>query len=196
MDEDRSGKAFKMETHGKTYYSTDRREQYKRRALEADLLKLTVALVAEVLIFLVWFDGPARERYEILVHIALPIFIVLPVINYRYLIVVPFIAFLPDLARGFGIDISHSLVILPFVFLAAFLPFIRRPKTALIAGYAAFAIWASHLIVDARKYAVIENVGGYPWSDLVLYALLLTVGGFLLMQALRLNESNVDAERL
>ena len=179
-----------METHRKTYYSTDRREQYKKRAFEADLLKLAVAIVAELLIFFVWFDGPARERYEILVHIALPICIVLPILNYRYLIVVPFIAFLPDVARAIGIDISHSLVILPLVFLAAFVPFIRRPKTALVAGYAACAIWASHLIVDARKYTPIQNVGGYLWSDLVLYALLLTIIGFLLLQLLRFSETN------
>ncbi len=102
---------------------TDQRERYKRRAFEADLLKLTVAILAELFIFFVWFDGPARERYEILVHIALPICIVLPIINYRYLIVVPFIAFLPDLARAFGIEISHSLVILPLVFVAGFVPF-------------------------------------------------------------------------
>ncbi len=108
-----------METQRKTYYTTDGREQYKRRAFEADLLKLVIAIVAELVIFFIWFDGPARERYEILVHIALPIFIVLPIINYRYLIVVPFIAFLPDVARAIGIDISHSLVILPLVFLAA-----------------------------------------------------------------------------
>jgi hypothetical protein len=88
-------------------------------------------------------------------------------------------------ARVIGIDISHSIVILPLVFLAAFVPFIRRPKTALVAGYAAFAIWASHFIVDARKYTVIQNVGGYLWSDLVFYALLLTVIGFLLLQLLR-----------
>jgi hypothetical protein len=138
-----------------------------------------------LLVFFLWLDGPARERYEILAHIALPILIVLPIINYRYLIVVPFIAFLPDLARAFDIDISHSVAILPLVFVAGFVPFIRRPKTALIAGYAALAIWASHLIVDARKYAIIGNVGGYPWSDLVLYTLLLTVLGFLLVQALR-----------
>ncbi|MGZ4921391.1 MAG: hypothetical protein ACXV3U_04230 [Halobacteriota archaeon] len=183
-----------MEAHKKTYYPRDTNEQYTRRALEADLLKLTAALVAELLIFLVWFDGPARERYEILVHIALPICIVLPIINYRHLIVVPFIAFLPDVARAFGIEISHSLVILPFVFMAGFVPFIRRPKTALIAGYAASAIWASHLIVDARKYAVIQNIGGYPWSALVLYSLFLTVVGFLLLWFLRLNEIDKDKE--
>jgi hypothetical protein len=185
-----------METHRKTYYSADQREQYKRRAFEADLIKLSVAIIAELLIFFVWFDGPARERYEILVHIALPICIVLPILNYRYLIVVPFIAFLPDLARAFGIEISHSLIVLPFVFVAAFMPFIRRPKTALIAGYAASAIWASHLIVDARKYTTIQNVEGYLWSDLVLYALLLTVIGFLLLQLLRFGETDTIAEKL
>lgn len=70
-----------METRESTYYSTDRREQYKKRALEADLLKLVIAIVLELLIFLIWFEGPARERYEILVHAALPICIVLPIIN-------------------------------------------------------------------------------------------------------------------
>lgn len=157
-----------MNTYEASHHPTDQSEQYKRRASQADLLKLTVAIVAELVIFLLWFDGPARERYEILVHIALPICIVLPIINYRYLIVVPFIAFLPDVARAIGIDISHSLAILPVVFVAAFLPFIRRPKTALIAAYAATAIYASHLVIDTRKYALVESVGGYPWSNLVL----------------------------
>ncbi|MGA3359985.1 MAG: hypothetical protein ABSC87_07245 [Halobacteriota archaeon] len=185
-----------METRESTYYSTDRREQYKKRALEADLLKLVIAIVLELLIFMIWFEGPARERYEILVHAALPISIVLTIINYRYLILVPFIAFLPDVARAIGINISHSLVILPLVFIAAFVPFVRRPKTALVAGYAACAIWASHLVVDARKYTPIQNVGGYLWSDLVFYALLLTVIGFLLVQLLRFGETNAMAEKL
>jgi len=179
-----------MEMQGTAYYPTDRKQQYKRRALQGDLLKLTVAIVAELFIFLIWFDGPPRERYEILVHIALPICIVLPIVNYRYLVLVPFITFLPDVARAIGIDISHSLVILPFVFLAAFVPFVRRPKTALVAGYAATAIWASHFIIDARKYTTIQNVGGYPWSDLVLYTLLLTVLGFLLVQFLHFGDAN------
>jgi hypothetical protein len=109
------------------------------------------------------------------------------------LIVVPFIAFLPDVARAFDVNISHSLAILPLVFVAAVLPFIRRPKTALIVAYAATAVCASHLIVDARKYAIIESFSGYPWSDLVLYALLLTVVGFLLTQVLRFgDDSNGD----
>ncbi|MGZ5563381.1 MAG: hypothetical protein ACXWEM_06065 [Halobacteriota archaeon] len=184
-----------MNTYEASYYPTGQGEQYKRRAFQADLLKLTVAVVAELVIFLLWFDGPARERYEILVHVALPICIVLPIINYRYLIVVPFIAFLPDVARAFDIDISHSLAILPLVFVAGFVPFIRRPKTALIAAYAATAVCASHLIIDARKYAIVESFSGYPWSDLVLYTFLLTVVGFLLMQVLRLgdNHSNRDS---
>jgi hypothetical protein len=183
-----------VNTYEASYYPTDQGEQYKRRAFQADLLKLTVAVVAELVIFLLWFDGPTRERYEILVHVALPICILLPIINYRYLIVVPFIAFLPDVARAFDIDISHSLAILPLVFVAAFLPFIRRPKTALIAAYAATAICASHLIVDARKYAIIESFSGYPWSDLVLYALLLTVVGFLLTQVLRFGDDNSNGD--
>ncbi len=179
-----------MNAYEASYYPTDQRKQYERRAFQADLLKLTVAIVAELVIFLLWFDGPARERYEILVHVALPICIVLPILNYRYLILVPFIAFLPDVARAFGIGISHSLALLPIVFLAASVPFVRRPKTALIAGYAAFAIVASHLIIDSRKYAITENVAGYPWSDLVLYALLLTVLGFLLVQVLRFGDGH------
>jgi len=185
-----------METQRETYYKTDGREQYNRRAFEADLLKLVIAVVAELVIFFIWFDGPARERYEILVHIALPVCILLPILNYRYLIVVPFIAFLPDVGRAIGIDISHSLVILPLVFLAGFLPFIRRPKTALIAGYAAFSIYASHLIIDTRKYAIIENVDGYLWNNMVLYALLLTLIGFLLVQLLRFSDTNKMAEEL
>jgi hypothetical protein len=193
-DEDRSGKAFNMETQRKTYFSTDRREQYKRRAFEADLLKLTIAVVAELIIFFIWFNGPPRERYEIIAHVVLAVCIVLPIINYRYLIVVPFIAFLPDLARALGIDISHSLVILPLVFVAAFLPFIRRPRTALIAGYAACAIYASHLIIDMRKYATIENVGWYPWSDMILYVLILTVLGFLLVQVLRFGDDRFKGD--
>ena len=179
-----------MNTYEASYYLTDQRKQYERRAFQTDLLKLTVAIVAELVIFLLWFDGPARERYEILVHVALPICIVLPILNYRYLIVVPFIAFLPDMARALGIEISHSLALLPIVFLAAFVPFVRRPKTALIAGYAAFAIVASHLIIDSRKYVITENVAGYPWSDLVLYTLLLTVLGFLLTQVLRFGDGH------
>lgn len=174
-----------MNTYEASYYLTDQRKQYERRAFQTDLLKLTVAIVAELVIFLLWFDGPARERYEILVHVALPICIVLPILNYRYLIVVPFIAFLPDMARALGIEISHSLALLPIVFVAAFVPFVRRPKTALIAGYAAFSIVASHLIIDSRKYAITENVAEYPWTHLVLYTLLLTVLGFLLVQVLR-----------
>jgi hypothetical protein len=111
MDEDRSGKDFNMETQRRSYYPTDQIEQYKRRALEADLIKLAVAIVAQLLFFYLWFNLPPRERYEIIAHVALAVCIVFPIINYRYLIVVPFIAFLPDLARAFGIDISHSLVI-------------------------------------------------------------------------------------
>src|SRR5659263_771623 len=101
-----------METQRNTYYTTDRREQYKRRAFEADLLKRVIAVVAELVIFFIWFDGPARERYEILVHIALPICILLPILNYRYLLVVPFIAFIPAAARVIRIDLSHSPVLL------------------------------------------------------------------------------------
>lgn len=189
-----------METHGRIYHPTDQIEQYKRRVLGADLIKLSVAVVAQLLFFYLWFSLPPRERYEIIAHVALAVCIVFPIINYRYLIVVPFIAFLPDLARGFdfvnSIEISHSLIVLPFVFLAGFVPFIRRPKTALIAGYAAFAIYASHLIVDTRKYVSIENIGGYLWSDMVLYTLILTFVGFLLVQFLRFTENNVATDGL
>ncbi|MGZ4862861.1 MAG: hypothetical protein ACXV2E_08800, partial [Halobacteriota archaeon] len=94
-----------METT-KTIRSADRRAEYNRQALEADLLKLTIAIAAELLILLIWFLGPARERYEVLVHVALPLCIVFPVISYRYLLLVPFIAFLPDVARVLGIEIS------------------------------------------------------------------------------------------
>ncbi len=178
-----------MDTH-RTYYPIDRSERYRREAFGVSLLKLTAAIVALCLTFFVWFDGPAMERYEILVHIALPVCIVLPLINYRYLIVVPFIAFLPDLARAFGIASSHTVVILPLIFAAAFVPFIRRPKTALIAAYAACAIWASHLIVDARKYVITGNFGQYPWADLLLYALLLTVLGFLLARVVHFGDDH------
>ena len=60
----------------------------------------------------------------------------------------------------------------------------------MIAAYAATAICASHLIVDARKYAIIESFSGYPWSDLLLYALLLTVLGFLLVHVLRFGDGH------
>jgi hypothetical protein len=106
--------------------------------------------------------------------------------------VVPFIAFLPDVARAFGIGASHSPVILPLIFLAAFVPFVRRPKTAVIAGFAALAVWASHLIVDARKYTSVQVVGGYPWTVLVLYALLVTVIGLLLLWLLKWRDINED----
>jgi hypothetical protein len=42
--------------------------------------------------------------------------------------------------------------------------------------------------VDERKYVIIENIDGYLWSDLVLYTLILTVLGFLLVQFLRFSE--------
>jgi hypothetical protein len=185
-----------MATHERIYYRADRTESYKERSFETDLLKLLVALIAELVIFALWFDGPARERYEILVHVALPVFILLPIVNYRYLILVPFIAFLPDVARLMGYEIAHELIVLPLVFVAAFAVFIRRPKTALVAGYAATAVWASHLIVDARKYTPTQNIGGYLWSDLILYSLALTVVGFLLVQLLGLSQAGKRTERL
>ena len=183
-----------MNTYEASYYPTDQREQYKRRAFQADLLKLTVAIVAELVIFLLWFDGPARERYEILVHVALPICIVLPIINYRYLIVVPFIAFLPDVARAFGIDISHSLAILPTRLPSSLRAFYPSTEDCTNRRLCSIAILASHLIIDARKYAIIENFGGYPWSDLVLYTLLLTVLGFLLVQVLRFGDDHFKGD--
>jgi hypothetical protein len=185
-----------MATHDRIYYGADQKESYARQAFEIDLLKLVIALIAELVIFALWFDGPARERYEILMHVALPVFILLPIVNYRYLILVPFIAFLPDVARAMGYEIAHELLVLPLVFAAAFAVFIRRPKTALVAGYAAAAVWASHLIIDARKYTPVQNVGGYLWSDLILYALALTVIGFLLVQFLGPRETRTRRERL
>ncbi len=162
--------------------------------LKMDVLKLATAIVAELLIFYLWFHFPTRERYEIIAHIALPIFIVFPFLNYRYLILVPFIAFIPDVARvfdfAFDVNVSHSLIILPIAFLAGFLPFVNRPRTAILTGYAVVAIISSHFIVDARKYAVFSNVAGYPWTDIVLYTILLTVTGFALLQALRFTEPN------
>ena len=159
-----------METQRKTYYTTDRREQYKKRAFEADLLKLAVAIVAELLIFFVWFDGPARERYEILVHIALPICIVLPILNYRYLIVVPFIAFLPDVARAIGIDISHSLVILPLVFLAAFVPLYVGPRLHL--SQATRLVLSGRVISLSTRVSMLlfktsEDICGAIWCSML-----------------------------
>ncbi len=66
-----------MDTHT-TYYPTDRSEQYSGDASGADLLKLSAAIAALCLMFFVRFDGSARERYEILVHVALPMCITLP----------------------------------------------------------------------------------------------------------------------
>ncbi len=179
-----------MKTHRITDHSTDRCARDKRRALGVGLLALALAIIAEWFIFLLWFDGPARERYEVLVHVALPLCIILPLVNYRYFILVPFVAFLPDLARAFGIEIAHSPIVVPLIFLAAFVAcaVVSRLKTALIIGYAACAIYASHLIIDSRKYTVIQSVGGYPWNDLVLYTLLLTVLGFVFAQFLSFSE--------
>ncbi len=170
------------------YHRAERRDVYYRSNLKVDVLKLVVAIIAELLIFYLWFHFPIRERYEVLAHIVLPICIVFPFLNYRYLVLVPFIAFIPDIARAFDfafdLSVSHTLIILPVAFFAGFLPFINRPRTAILAGYTTVAIIASHLIVDTRKYATIGNIAGYPWADLVLYTLLLTVGGFVLLQAL------------
>ncbi len=160
--------------------------------LKMDVLKLATAIIAELLIFYLWFHFPTRERYEVIAHIALPIFIVFPFLNYRYLILVPFIAFIPDIARIFDfaldVNVSHSLISLPIAFLAGFLPFVNRPRTAIITGYAVVAIISSHFIVDARKYAAFSSIAGYSWTDIVLYTLLLTVTGFALLQALRFSE--------
>jgi len=178
-----------METRETYYRRADAGGAHKRKTLETDISKLAVAIAAELLIFLLWFHFPARERYELLVHVALPLCIVFPLLNYRYLIVVPFLAFLPDIPRAFGIGISHSLLSLPIIFLAAFLPFVRTPRAAIIAGYAAVAVVASHFIVDARKYTAIGNFVGYPWNDMVLWTLLLTLIGFLLLRLLRSTEA-------
>ncbi len=162
--------------------------------LKMDVLKLATAIIAELLIFYLWFHFPMRERYEVVAHIALPIFIVFPFLNYRYLVLVPFIAFIPDVARvfdfAFDVNVSHSLISLPIAFLAGFLPFVNRPRTAILTGYAAVAIISSHFIVDTRKYATFSNIAGYPWTDIVLYTLLLTVIGFALLQTLRFTELN------
>ncbi len=159
-----------------------------------DVLKLATAIIAELLIFYLWFHFPMRERYEVVAHIALPIFIVFPFLNYRYLVLVPFIAFITDVARvfdfAFDVNVSHSLISLPIAFLAGFLPFVNRPRTAILTGYAAVAIISSHFIVDTRKYATFSNIAGYPWTDIVLYTLLLTVIGFALLQTLRFTELN------
>ncbi len=186
-------------------YRQERETPYRRAVpkgvsygsnLKMDVLKLAIAIVAELLIFYLWFHFPMRERYEVIAHIALPIFIVFPFLNYRYLVLVPFIAFIPDIARifdfAFDVNVSHSLISLPIAFLAGFLPFINRPRTAILIGYAVVAIITSHFIVDARKYAAFSNIAGYPWTDIVLYTLLLTTVGFALLQALRFTEPKTE----
>ncbi len=185
-----------MQARESAYYKTKAHKSYHRSKLEADIAKLAIAVIAELLIFYIWFHFPIRERYEVLAHIVLPVCIVFPFLNYRYLIFVPFIAFIPDIARAFDFEVSHSLISLPIAFLAGFLPFISRPRTAILTGYAAAAIIASHLIIDGRKYAVITNVAGYPWADLIFYTLLLTVIGFVILQALRLTEPTHADEQL
>ncbi len=185
-----------MQARESSYYKTKEQRAYFRSTLETDLAKLAIAIILEFIIFYVWFHFPSRERYEVLAHIILPVCIVLPFLNYRYLIFVPFLSFIPDIARAFDLSISHTLVSLPIAFLVGFLPFISRPRTAILTGYAAVAIVASHLIIDARKYAPITNVAGYPWADLVLYTLLLTVVGFLLLQALRFSNTTPRDEQL
>ncbi|MGZ4941306.1 MAG: hypothetical protein ACXV5P_03290 [Halobacteriota archaeon] len=185
-----------MQARESLYHRTEARHVYDRSKLEVDVAKLAIAVIAELLIFFLWFHFPIRERYEVLAHVVLPVCMVFPFLNYRYLILVPFIAFIPDIARAFDFDISHSLISLPIAFLAGFLPFINRPRTAILAGYTVVAIIASHLIIDTRKYATIENIAGYPWADLVLYTLLLTVIGFVLLQALRFTEPKTAEGRL
>ena len=156
----------------------------ERRTLQISISKLTISLLAEVLLFYVWLDLPIREIYEVPVHIILPLCIVFPLLRFRNLLFVPIIAFIPDIARAFGVELFHSLISLPVVFAAASLPFIHKPKVALTAGYPVMAIVASHLIVDARKHTTISMVYGYPFSDLLLYAFLLTIGSFVLAQLL------------
>lgn len=158
----------------------------ERQILQIGLLKLTVSLLAEVLLFYVWLDLPIREIYEVPVHILLPLCIVFPLLRFRNLLFVPIIAFIPDIARAFGVELFHSPVSLPVVFVAASLPFINKPKVALTAGYAVMAIIASHLIIDARKYTIVSRVYGYPFSNLMLYAFLLTLGSFVLALLLSL----------
>jgi hypothetical protein len=176
-------------------YMARQRAPDQWRTLQIDTLKLVIALSAELVIFLLWLDAPPRERYEVLAHIVLPLCIVFPIVNYRYLIFVPFIAFLPDIARAFGIEMSHSLLILPLVFLAALLPFLSKLKAAVIVAYAAAAVVASHFIADARPHAVIYNAGAYPWSDLLLYSFFLTVTGFLLLQMWQVTDVRRTARR-
>ncbi len=185
-----------MQARESSYHRTAATKAYHRSKLEVDVVKLAIAIVAELVIFFLWFHFPIRERYEVLAHVVLPVCVVFPFLNYRYLILVPFIAFIPDVARAFDFDISHTLISLPIAFLAGFLPFINRPRTAILTGYAAVAIIASHLIVDARKYAVIDYIAGYPWADLVLYTLILTAIGFVLLEALRFTELKTTEERL
>jgi hypothetical protein len=120
------------------------------------------------------------------VHIILPLCIVFPFLRFRSLIFVPFIALIPDIARAFGVEVFHSLISLPVVFVAAALPFINKLKAALTAGFAVMTIIASHLIVDARKHTTISMLYGYLFSDLMLYAFLLTIGSFVLAQLLSL----------
>ncbi|MGZ7129508.1 MAG: hypothetical protein ACXVIS_10815 [Halobacteriota archaeon] len=184
----------RMQARESLHRRTEARNVYDRSKLEVDVAKLAIAVIAELVIFFLWFHFPIRERYEVLAHVVLPVCIVFPFLNYRYLILVPFIAFIPDIARAFGFDIAHSLISLPIAFLVGFLPFVKRPRTAILAGYTVLAIIASHLIVDTRKYATIENVAGYPWADLVLYTLLLTVIGFVLLEALRFTEKTAEGQ--
>jgi hypothetical protein len=136
------------------------------------------------LLFFVWLHLPVREIYEVPVHIILPLCIMFPLLHFRNLFFVPIIAFVPDITRAFGFELFHSPISLPVVFLAALLPFINKPKVALTAGYAATAIIASHLIIDARKHTTVSMVYGYPFSDLMLYTFLLTLGSVVLAQVL------------
>ena len=93
------------------------------------------------------------------------------------------------MARALDVEISYSLVLLQIFLAGAVLFFLNRPRRAFIAGYAVFAIVASHFIVDARKGASIGNIARYPWSNLVLDSLALTLLGFALLQFTRLTET-------
>ena len=57
------------------------RRAAQKRDLEAEIFKLVLAVVLGLLIFLIWFEGPARERYQILVYVALPVCIVHPILT-------------------------------------------------------------------------------------------------------------------
>ena len=96
----------------------------------ADVVKLTLSVLAQLLLFTIWLSLPSRERYEVVVHIALPLLIVIPILKLRYLIVVPFLAFVPDIARLFDVDVFHSISGLPLVFARRCTPVSEEAKNS------------------------------------------------------------------